>query len=30
MQRDKLHAASGDVMQEVSDAEMFKNRKFDE
>ena len=30
MQKDKLHVASGEVMREVSDAEMFKNRKFDE
>ncbi|MDO3390639.1 hypothetical protein Q3C19_09140 [Bacteroides sp. ET489] len=30
MQKDKLHTASGEVMKEVSDAEMFKNRKFDE
>lgn len=30
MQKDKLHIADGDVMQEVSDAEFFKNRKFDE
>lgn len=29
MQKDKLRMASGDVMQEVSDAEFFKNRKFD-
>lgn len=30
MQKDKLHTTSGEVMKEVSDAEMFKNRKFDE
>lgn len=30
MQKDKLRAAYGDVMQEVTDAEFFKNRKFDE
>jgi len=30
MQKDKLHVASGDVMREVTDAEFFKNRKFDE
>lgn len=30
MQKDKLHVASGDVMQEVTDEEFFKNRKFDE
>lgn len=30
MQKDKLHVASGEVMREISDAEMFKNRKFDE
>lgn len=30
MQKDKLHIAYGDVMTEVSDGEMFKNRKFDE
>lgn len=30
MQKDKLHVASGDVLREVSDEEMFKNRKFDE
>lgn len=30
MQKDKLHATSGEVMKEVSDAEMFKNRKFDD
>lgn len=30
MQKDKLHVESGEVMREVSDAEMFKNRKFDE
>lgn len=30
MQKDKLHVASGEVMREVPDAEMFKNRKFDE
>lgn len=30
MQKDKLHVASGDVMEEVTDDVMFKNRKFDE
>lgn len=30
MQKDKLHTVFGEVLQEVSDAEMFKNRKFDE
>lgn len=30
MQKDKLHVVSGDVMREVTDAEFFKNRKFDE
>lgn len=30
MQKDKLHVASGEVLQEVPDGEMFKNRKFDE
>ena len=30
MQKDKLRTAYGDVMQEVTDAEFFKNRKFDE
>ena len=30
MQKDKLRVAYGDVMQEVTDAEFFKNRKFDE
>ena len=30
MQKDKLHVASGDIMQEVSDTDFFKNRKFDE
>lgn len=30
MQKDKLHTISGDVLKEVSDSEMFKNRKFDE
>ena len=30
MQKDKMRVASGDVMQEVTDAEFFKNRKFDE
>ena len=30
MQKDKLRSAHGDVMQEVTDAEFFKNRKFDE
>jgi hypothetical protein len=29
MQRDKLHAAYGDVMKEVLDEDMFKNREFD-
>ena len=29
MQKDKLHVASGDVMEEVTDDVMFKNRKFD-
>ena len=30
MQKDKIRVAYGDVMQEVTDAEFFKNRKFDE
>ena len=30
MQKDKLHTVFGEVLQEFSDAEMFKNRKFDE
>lgn len=30
MQKDKLRVAYGDVMREVTDAEFFKNRKFDE
>ncbi|WP_418818075.1 hypothetical protein [Paraprevotella clara] len=30
MQKDKLHVACGEVLREVSDEEMFKNRKFDE
>lgn len=30
MQKDKLHVTTGDVLHEVSDGEMFKNRKFDE
>lgn len=30
MQKDKMRVAYGDVMQEVTDAEFFKNRKFDE
>ena len=30
MQKDKLHVSSGDIMQEVSDTDFFKNRKFDE
>lgn len=29
MQKDKQRMASGDVMQEVTDAEFFNNRKFD-
>lgn len=30
MQKDKLRTSYGDVMQEVTEAEMFKDRKFDE
>lgn len=30
MQKDKLRVAYGDVTREVTDAEFFKNRKFDE
>ena len=30
MQKDKMRVAYGDVMPEVTDAEFFKNRKFDE
>ena len=30
MQKDKLRVAYGDVMQEVTDEEFFKNREFDE
>lgn len=30
MQKDKLHVAYGDVMREVTEAEFFKDRKFDE
>lgn len=29
MQKDKLHTAYGDVMKEVLDEDMFKNREFD-
>jgi len=30
MQKDKLRVAYGDVMREVTDEELFRNRKFDE
>lgn len=30
MQKDKLHVACGEVLREVSDEDMFKNRQFDE
>lgn len=29
MQKDKLHTAYGDVMEEVLDEDMFKDREFD-
>lgn len=30
MQKDKLRVTYGDVMREVTDEELFRNRKFDE